>query len=66
MTPQAQQEPALLSIKETARYLRTSRTTLYRLAAEGRLSPVKLRYRSLYRKADLDACSAALVQQAAA
>ena len=66
MTPQAQQEPALLSIGETVRYLRTSRTTLYRLAAEGRLSPVKLRRRSLYRKADLDAFTASLAQRAAA
>ena len=65
MTSQTQHDAAFFSVDETVRYLRTSRTTLYRLAAEGRLSPIKLGRRRLYRRTDVDAFAASLSAQAA-
>lgn len=66
MTSPTPAEIALFSVKETVRYLGTSRTTLHRLKVEGKLAPVKLGRRSLYRKADVDAFAASLGQKLAA
>ncbi|QOG06399.1 helix-turn-helix domain-containing protein [Aureimonas sp. OT7] len=48
-------------MSETATYLRSSRTSLYRMIRRGDVKPIKLGGRTLFRRTDLDA----LIEQCA-
>ena len=45
----------VLSVEETIDYLRSSRSTVYRMVRKGELKPVKLGVRTLFKRAELDA-----------
>lgn len=45
----------VLTVEETIDYLRSSRSTVYRMVRKGELKPVKLGVRTLFKRAELDA-----------
>ena len=48
------EEQRLLTIEETANFLRISKATLHRLMAEGQFTPVRIGGRTLFDRKDLD------------
>lgn len=55
----------LLTVAETAEYLRVSRTQLYKLMRRDAVKFIKLGGRTLFRKSDLDGMIARLAGEAA-
>ncbi len=49
------EEQRLLTIEETAQFLRISKATLHRLLADNALTPVRIGGRTLFDRKDLDA-----------